>query len=288
MPSPRPRRRRLPRLTDRLKLGETGLEVSPICLGLAGSPDTVCEAFDAGINFFFVSADLHWPAYEASRRGLGRLLRRGRGIRERIVVAGVSYVTQPRFCWIPFRELLDAVAGLDRLDVTIAGAAYPAEYPRRLEEFRQQRRIGYLGARALGTSFHDRKLALEAVSARWVDIAFVRYNPSHPGARSDLFPSLGPRPRPLIFNFNNVLGYVDTARWTALGLDDSYWRPQPTDYYRFPLTRPEVDGILCKLSGRKQLQALEAALASGPLDAEEETYLIDLCTLAEGKAVLQP
>src|SRR5262249_45101851 len=184
------------------------LEVSPVCLGIVDSPETVVDAFDAGINFFFVSADLHWPAYEGVRRGLGILLSRGGGIRDRMVVAGVSYVTQPRFCWIPFRELLDAIPGLGRLDLTVAGAAYPGEYARRFQEFRQRRGIGFLGIRALGTSFHVRKLALEAVTARLVDIAFIRYTPPHPGARADLFPGVGPRPRPLIYNFNNLFGYV--------------------------------------------------------------------------------
>src|SRR5262249_26053031 len=77
----------LPRLTDRLRLGGTQLEVSPFCLGRVDQPDTIAAAFDAGINFFFVSADMHWPLYEASRVGLGALLARGGAVRDRIVVA---------------------------------------------------------------------------------------------------------------------------------------------------------------------------------------------------------
>src|SRR5262249_5979393 len=99
----------LPRLTDRLPLGSAGLRVSPVCLGIVGEPATVPAAFDAGVNFFFVTADMHWPLYESARRGLADLLARVRGVREQVVVAGVCYPTQPEFCSMPFQELVAAV-----------------------------------------------------------------------------------------------------------------------------------------------------------------------------------
>jgi hypothetical protein len=63
-----PHRSALPKLTDQLDLGDTGLRVSPFCLGMVSSDETGGAAFDAGINVF-LSADLHWPAYELARRG---------------------------------------------------------------------------------------------------------------------------------------------------------------------------------------------------------------------------
>src|ERR1700730_6192495 len=107
----------LPKMTDRLALSHTGLLVSPFCLGLVYSDETACAAFDVGINFFFLSADLHWPAYEVARRGLEKLLARGQGIRDQIVVAIASYVTQPEFCGIALSEGLHAVSGLNPIDV---------------------------------------------------------------------------------------------------------------------------------------------------------------------------
>jgi hypothetical protein len=77
-------------MTARLSVGRFGLSISPFCLGAVKEPRAIEVAFDNGINFFFISADLHWPLYEASRRGLATLLKRGRGVRERIVVAAVS------------------------------------------------------------------------------------------------------------------------------------------------------------------------------------------------------
>src|SRR5262245_54155501 len=61
-----PPRQQLPQFRDRLVLGEQGLRVSPYCLGMIRDPETVGAAFEAGINFFFVSADMHWPLYQAA------------------------------------------------------------------------------------------------------------------------------------------------------------------------------------------------------------------------------
>ncbi len=67
----------LPRLNDRYPLGKSGLRVSPVCIGITGTPEIIPTAFDAGINFFFLTADLHWPLYEGLQRGLESLLSRG-------------------------------------------------------------------------------------------------------------------------------------------------------------------------------------------------------------------
>src|SRR5262245_12778537 len=103
-----PRRTALARFNDRLTLGHQGLRVSPFCLGLTCDAATVPAAFDAGVNFFFLTADMHWPLYEPTRRGLADLLARGGGIRDQVVVAAVSYPTQPEFASMPFHELVAA------------------------------------------------------------------------------------------------------------------------------------------------------------------------------------
>jgi hypothetical protein len=172
----------LPQFRNRLVLGDQALRVSPFCLGIVRSPETVSAAFDAGINFFFVTADMHWPLYEATRRGLQALLARGPSIRDQIVVAGVCYPTQPEFCSAPFQELLSAIPGLDRLDVLIAGGAYAGEFADRLPVYLDHRQRGFVGARAIGATFHDRTAALTAIKQECLDIALIRYNPDHAGA----------------------------------------------------------------------------------------------------------
>ncbi|HWO19916.1 MAG TPA: hypothetical protein VNO30_14115 [Kofleriaceae bacterium] len=281
-------RDRLPRPTDRLPLGASGLEVSPICVGIVDDPETVPAAFEAGINFFFVTADMHWPLYEQTRRGIARLLERHPGARDSIVVGAVSYVAPPEFLWLPFQEVLDEVPALERLDLTIAGGAYRHEIAQRLEVYEQHRTRRHAGARAIGASFHDREAARRVVGRGAIDIGFVRYNPVHPGARADLFPHVGSRAdgrRTLLFNFKSTLGHIASeARYAALGVAADYWRPRLTDYYRFALGEPALDGILCALPGPHAVRELALALEAGPLSDEDRQYLLDLGALARGAA----
>jgi len=51
-------------LTDRLTPGNTGLQVSAVCIGVTATPDAIVAAFEAGANFFALTSDLHWPIHE--------------------------------------------------------------------------------------------------------------------------------------------------------------------------------------------------------------------------------
>jgi hypothetical protein len=277
-----PPRRRLPRLSDRLPLGD-GLSVSPACLGMVADPAVVPAAFDAGINFFFVSADMHWPHYEGTRRGLAELLARGHGLRDRVVVAGVCYPTQPEFNVAPFAELVEAVPGLGRLDVLLAGGVYAADFAARWPVYQQHRREHCQGCRAVGSTFHDRAAAAAALEGRAVDIAFIRYNAGHPKARHEVFPRVPGRPRPLLFNFKSTLGYRTPAQVAQLGLPPgACWQALPSDHYRFALTPPEMDGVLVCLRSAREVEDLVSALQRGGLLKEEEQYLIDLAAALPG------
>ncbi len=283
-----PLREHLPRMTDRLALGKGGLQVSPFCLGLTASPDAVSAAYDHGVNFFFFSADMHWPLYESTRRGLETLLQRGGGIRDRIIVGVVSYCTQPEFCIAPFQEALAAVPGLERIDLAIAGGAYSHEILMRLPILHQHRTGRFLGIRAIGCTFHDRAGARLMTGRDLLDIVYIRYNTVHPGARVDLFGHLTEKRSDLLFNFKNTIGFIPPSRYARLGLGEDHWRPKFTDHYRFILSRPEFDGILCAMGTPDHVEQLARALEEGPLDEEEEQYMLDLALLDQGKAELGP
>lgn len=282
-----PRTKSLPRLTDRLPLGKSGLAVSPFCLGVVADPKAVPAAFDAGINFFFLTADMHWPLYDASRRGLEMLLARGGGIRDRVVVGVVSYVTQPVFCHAPFYEVIEAVRGLERIDLSIIGGTYASEFMVRLDEYAIHRHTPRLGGvRATGASFHDRRAAAHAQKHGMVDIAYCRYNVVHRGAETDLFPFVNRRSPTLLYNFINTQGYLKPQRYEELKLSRRHWRPKVTDYYRFVLARRELDGLLCSLTRPAHVREMARALEAGPLTEEELTYIRDLSDLDRGHASL--
>lgn len=277
-------RTELPRPTDRLPLGGSGLAVSPVCLGMVDDPDAVLAAYDAGVNFFFVTCDMHWPLYESLRQGLTRLLARGGDIRDRIVVAGVTYVAQPPFLKYPFTEMSDAIPGLDRVDVLVAGGAYQPDTLPRLHILAGNRDEAWAGARAIGASFHDRDAARYAIAGDLLDIAFIRYNAGHPGAINDVFPYLERPHRALVYGFKSASGHVEPAKLADLGVPADLWRPDVFDHYRFALTRPQMNGILCSPSTPAEVRELVEALEQGALSEADEQYLIKLALLASGDA----
>ena len=90
-------REALPGPGDRRRLGNSELMVSPLCVGITGEPEIVPAAYDAGVNFFFLSGDLHWPLYEGVRRGLEMLLERGGSIRETLWSVSCHTLTRRYF-----------------------------------------------------------------------------------------------------------------------------------------------------------------------------------------------
>jgi hypothetical protein len=235
----------------------------------------VTRAFDAGINFFFLTADMHWPYYQATRKGLAELFTSRSMARTEVVVAGAAYVTQPEFCSMPFTEIVEHVTGLQRLDLLVAGGAYGHNLGGRLPVFHRHREAAFNGCKAIGASFHERDAARWAVSSNAVDIAFVRFNAGHPGAAWDLFPHLA-RPREtLVYNFNTTHGFVSEKKAKKLR-PKSKWVPSITDHYRLALSQPAIDGLMVALEGDGQIEALIRACDEGPLTVDEQRYLVDL------------
>lgn len=268
----RPPRQRLPLPKDRLALGTSGLTVSPFCLGLVRDWRTIPAAYDAGINFFFVTADMHWPLYEQTRKGLTALLSRGGGVRDDITVAGCTYVAQSVFLYYPFQEIIDATPGLARIDCFVAGGAYTEELRARWPIFLEHKKGNFLGGKAIGVSYHDRKAAIGGIGSGELDVGYIRYNPLHPGAASDLLPHLPDERSTLVYNFKSTFGAVSEKEAKDWGLPEEFWIPAAPDYYRFVLTRPEIDGILCALDVPEHAESLAESLGEGPVSPEEEEH----------------
>src|SRR5579875_654270 len=271
----------LPTLAERRPLGVSGLPVSPLCFGLVPDPRLVPAAFDMGLNFFFLTADLHWPLYEGLRRGLEMLLERRPSIRDEIVVAVVSYLDQPMFQYLQFGEVLASVRGLGRVDVLVAGAIpHQPSLQARQPSLQSARAAGVPGSHAIGASYHDRPTALQAMNEDALDVHYIRLNSGHPGARTDLFPALQTGRRCLLYNFTSMLGRVTPARFAELNLGPSCWLPSATDYYRYVLTNAAVDGLLCAPRTMDELTALEGCLRAAPLTPEDLVYMEWLSAIA--------
>jgi hypothetical protein len=269
------------RFTDRIPIGRKPLLVSPLCIGIVEYPEFVLEAYDLGINFFFVTTDMHWPLYENLRKGLEMLFARGVA-REDVVVAGVAYVAQPEFTFVPFKEVADNIKGLVGVDIFVSGGSYEKDldpggrialYKRRAESPDEQARLASIRATASGASFHSRSAALTAINNDLVDIAFVRHNADHCLGHRSLFPCINDTHRTKVFNFASCRGCVPAGWLKGQGYDD-VWDPEVEDHYRMVLSEPHVDGILCAPRGIKQLLAIQEALAKGPMSTEDMEHMM--------------
>lgn len=275
---------RLPRAVDRLRLRHTNLAVSPICIGTTESPDTIIAAYEEGINFFFISGDLHWLRYAHTRAGLSRLLDGSPSRRDEIVVAAVSYLDEPMFGHLQFEEVLESVPALGRIDVLLAGAVTSDFSMSRIKSLQSARALNHLGAQAIGASFHERRYMLSGPALE-LDIHYVRYNPGHCKSRIDLFPHMSPEATHLTFVFQSQAARVTAESYRRLGLPDGSWLPSAGDYYRFALTPYHIDGILCSPSTPEEVRLLARALEDKPLTAGEERHMIRLSHAAHALKV---
>ncbi len=265
-------------LRRKVTLGPSGnsVSVSPLCVGIVTDPDTVIAAWDLGVNFFFVTADMHWPLYAGLREGLVRLAKARPQAVDEAVIACCSYVAQPEFLAVPFLEALAELKPFRRFEVLVAGGAYDADVDRRLEVLKDNIRHERAPGRLVGTSVHDRPAGARVVNAGSADLVFVRYNSRHPGAQFDFFPRLVAGRTTRVFNFKSTFGYHPEADYLAAGVEADVWFPSVTDHYRFVLCRPEVDGLLCAPRTPREIEGIVEAYGQGPLQPDEEAHLLAL------------
>lgn len=134
------------------------------------------------------------------------------------------------------------------------------------EEMARLRQEGKV--RALGVSIHDRPRAGQLAEESILDLLMVRYNAAHPGAEQEIFPHLARR-RPA------VVAYTATS-WRRLLRPPRGWTdrvPTAGDCYRFCLTSPHVDVVLCGPRNVAELREDLAALDRGPLDPAEMEWM---------------
>ncbi|MBN3898737.1 MAG: aldo/keto reductase [Nostoc sp. NOS(2021)] len=280
------------------KLGRTDLTVS--CLGLGGgghiSSEDTLYAFDQGINFFFYSSDLHQYLYSSMRPALRQLCGRGSSMREKAVLATVSYMIRTpdtAFTYL-YDQFIDL--GIDYIDVFFWGWIDEHNHPafekcisasddirgrgsvtqRQIERvFGVSEKLKKMGAvRYIGASFHDHDLAKQWLNSPLLDVAMVRHNVAHRTAQRKVFPHLDAndphRPGIVTFKSAGMLG----ALWEPpAGLPNGCWQPSVPDLYRYSLSQNSVDVALAGWETREHVDAAIQAVQKGKLTPEEIDYL---------------
>lgn len=276
------------------RFGRTELMVSPV--GLGGGAQVAAEdvlyAFDAGINYFFYSADLHHHLYLSMAPALRRLCGRGSATRSSVVLATVTYVNRPRLLpgilFDQFRELkIDFIDVLfwgcigaeDRLPFAACMQSSPyirgpgtaiSAYIEKLQGVSEElKRMG--AVRYVGASFHSLDVAQEWIGSPALDVMMVRYNPAHRAGASRVLDKL---PRAAERRQGTVTFKATTAASGPLFRTPQTFQcddrvANAATYYRYPLSHPNVDVCLAGLKSRVEIDEALRAVRKGPLTEEE-------------------
>ena len=258
---------------DRRELGNTGLRSSRLGIGssFGVSARVIEEAFDRGINY------LYWGSIR--RAEFGRAMRNlGRRHRDELILTVQSYSRLPAMIGASVEVALRR-AGLEYFDFLLLGArneAPPEAYIEAFERLKEQGKV-----RFLSLSSHNRPLVPQLIGDEApYDLYMVRYNAVHRGAERDVFAHLPEQPRA------GIVAYTAT-RWGHL-LDARKMPPGETpvsasDCYRFALSHPCVDLVLCGPANAAQMDEAISALEGGPLVDNERARIERIGDYVYGK-----
>ena len=248
----------------RIRLPHTDLNVSRIGLGSSFGigADDVALAYDQGINYFYWGS-IRRPAFG---QGIRQLAQRHR---DDIVVTVQSYA---RFSGTLLRASVEAALkrlGLDYADVLLLGWYNQRPAQATLDAAQALRERGRV--RYLMMSGHNRPFFPEIATHNLFDLFMVRYNAAHRGAEHDVFPKL-----PSGATHPGICAYTAT-RWGSL-IDPGRMPPgerTPTagDCYRFCMSNPDVDMVLCGPATTEHVRVACQALDAGPLDVDEIAWM---------------
>ena len=253
----------MPDLRTPIALGQTGLHTSRLGIGssFTGDERVIEEAVEQGVNY------LYWGSIR--RPAFGRAIRNvARRDRSRVVVTVQSY-TRVAALMAPSVEIALRRTGLAYFDFLLLGMWNKPPGPALVDAAQRLKARGLV--RHLMMSTHNRPSlqshfdAFERGESPFAAF-MLRYNAVHRGAEHDVFPHLPASRRP------GILAYTAT-RWGHLcdpaKMPAGESPPPARDCYRFALSNPDVDLVLCGPRDRKQMQEALRALDAGPLAPDE-------------------
>lgn len=248
---------------ERRELGQTGMQSSRLGIGSTfDAPARVIEeAFDRGINY------LYWGSIRQPEFARG-MLNLAKNHRDELILTVQSYSQDPGSIEGEVEDALKS-AGLENFDFLLLGNRMEVPGDAYVELFERLRDRGKV--RFLSLSSHNRplvpKLLADYEQGRSpYELLMFRYNAVHRGAEKDVFPFVPEGRRPAMITYT-------ATRWGHL-LDASKMPPgeeplSARDCYRYSLSHPAIDMVVCGPANGEQMNEAISALERGPLEAEE-------------------
>ncbi|MBK8252683.1 MAG: aldo/keto reductase [Polyangiaceae bacterium] len=252
---------------EQITLGRSGLRVGRIGVSTSGGlvARDLEEALDRGINYFYWGS-LRKKEFGAAMRDVAR--RR----RKEMVIVVQSY-TRAAFYMSPSVNSALGELGIDYCDLLLLGMWNDTPPERIVDAATAIVESGR--AKHVMISCHQRTTFAKYIADPRYAAIMVRYNAAHPGAEKEVFPFLaarseGPEKRP------GVVSYTAT-RWGGLLnpklLPEGEPAPRASDCYRFALSHPDVDVVLCGPKNRNELDEALRALDRGPMSEDELAWM---------------
>ncbi|MEZ4294057.1 MAG: aldo/keto reductase [Polyangiaceae bacterium] len=223
------------------------------------------EAVDRGINYLYWGS-LRKPAFGEAIRQVARQRR------DQIAVVVQSYT---RAAFLMKGSIEGALRDLkiDYCDLLLLGMWNETPPRRILDAAIALRESGK--AKHIMISCHQRTTFEKYIANPEYAAIMVRYNAAHPGAEQEVFPHLAPRDRGPSAR-PGVVAYTAT-RWGGLLnpslLPSDEPAPRGSDCYRFALSHPDVDVVLCGPKDRSELDEALRALDRGPMSEDELAWM---------------
>lgn len=246
---------------ERVKLGPLETPVAPLGIGSSYGVGAagVRRAFDRGVNLFY------WGTMRRRSFGEG-IADLATTHRDEMLVVVQTYSRMGSLVRPSLRSALKKLR-IAHADVLLLGM-WNRRVPGRVMDAAQACVDEGL-ARHVMVSCHRRATFAEHAKDERIAAIMVRYNAAHPGAEEDVFPLLPARPL-------GVVAYTATC-WGRL-LDETLIPadvpvPRGSDCYRYALTHPRVDAVLCGPRGGRELDEAMRALDRGPMSPDELAWM---------------
>jgi aryl-alcohol dehydrogenase-like predicted oxidoreductase len=252
---------------EKTALGRSGLRVGRIGVGTSNglTARDIEECVERGINYFYWGSIRNEPFGRAVREVAARR-------RDEMTIVVQSY-TRAAFYMRHSVECALRDLGIHHCDLLLLGMWNETPPRRILDAALDLRRAGK--TKHIMISCHQRATFEKFITDPTYAAIMVRYNAAHPGAEKEVFPHLAPREkgpaeRP------GVVAYTAT-RWGGLLnpklLPKDEPAPRGSDCYRFALSHPDVDVVLCGPKDRSQLDEALTALDRGPMTPDELAWM---------------